>query len=659
MAINTRRIKNILFGEPFPTRAEIHERLDKVRALAIFASDPISSNAYATEAIMSVLILLGAGALRMTLFIGLAVMALVLLVVFSYTQTILHYPKGGGAYIVTKDNLGTLPSLFAAAALMIDYVLTVSVSVSAGVRAITSAIPSLFPHSVALALLAILLLTWINLRGVRESGTVFALPTYAFVVGVLAIVILGLVRITGIFGAAPPVLPQHTFEVAQSTGQITQFLYIWLILRAFAAGCTALTGIEAISDGVAAFKPPESKNAATTMIAMGIIAMSLFLGITFVATHIGLVPIEHESILSQMARAVTGNMPGGGFISGWVQLFTMLILVLAANTGFQDFPRVGSFLAADGFMPRWVQNRGDRLVYNSGIIMLAFLAAIIVVIFRANEIHMLPLYALGVMLGFTLSQISMVKLFNKIMKLKPGETAQTTVTTIHHEAHAKWKRLLPGFGSIVTGVVLVILIATKFMEGAWIVVVAIPLLVQLFRSIRKHYDMVAEGLSVRNFDSSQMRQYADVVIVPMADIHRGSLRALAYARQFSDNVRAISIITSPEQKERLQRRWDRFKDVTGDCELILIDYDYRDILTPLVNYIGDVTNKEFPGKLITVIVPEFIPGSFWASLLHNQTANILRIRLRGYEDVAVVDVPYHIRKHKSEPPTATQPTNEN
>ncbi|NOZ49173.1 MAG: APC family permease [Chloroflexi bacterium] len=657
MAITSQRIKRILIGEPFPTRAEIHERLDKVRALAIFASDPISSNAYATEAIMSVLVLMGAGALRITLPVGLAVMALVLLVVFSYTQTILHYPKGGGAYIVTKDNLGTLPSLFAAAALMIDYVLTVSVSVSAGIRAVTSAIPSLLPYSVGLALLAILLLTWINLRGMRESGTIFALPTYAFVVGVLVIIVLGLVRIFGVFGAAAPVLPSHTSELAQSTGQISQFLYIWLILRAFAAGCTALTGIEAISDGVAAFKPPESKNAATTMIAMGITAMTLFLGITFVATHVGLVPIESESILSQMAHAVTNGVPGADFIYGWVQLFTMLILILAANTGFQDFPRVGSFLAADGFMPRWVQNRGDRLVYNSGILMLAFLASIIVIIFRANEIHMLPLYALGVMLGFTLSQISMVKLFNKIKQLKPGETAQTKVTTIHYETHATWKRFLPAFGSVVTGLVLIALILTKFVEGAWIVVVTIPLLVQLFRAIRKHYDTVAAGLSLRDFDSSTMREYADVVIIPMGDIHRGTLRAIRYAKQFSPNIRAISIVTSPEQKERLLRRWNRFPDVTDSCELNIIDYDYRDILTPLVDYIAHVTREEFPGEIVTVIVPEFIPGSFWANLLHNQTANILRMRLRGYEDVAVVDVPYHLRKHKTAPPTATQPTN--
>ena len=643
--LSRKKIKKLLFGEPFPTRAEVHERVDKVRGLAIFASDPISSNAYATEAIMSVLVLMGAAALHLTMPIAITVALLVLLVVFSYIQTILHYPKGGGAYMVTKDNLGTLPSLFAAAALMIDYVLTVAVSVSAGVSAITSALPALFPYSVWLALLAIALLTWINLRGVRESGTIFAIPTYAFVGGILFIVLLGIVRLFGVFGAPPPLIIEHPMPI--TAGQIGHFLFLWLVLRAFAAGTTALTGIEAISDGVAAFKKPESKNAAETMVAMGVIAMSLFIGITFVATQLHITPVEEQTVLSQMARAVTGGMPGGNFIYGWVQLFTMLILVLAANTGFQDFPRVGSFLAADGFMPRWIQNRGDRLVYNAGIGVLAVISAVIVIIFKANEIHMLPLYALGVMLGFTLSQFGMVRLFNKIMQLKPGESADTKVTTIHYDPHASWKRFIPALGSLVTFIVLVILIITKFVEGAWIVVLSIPVLVLMFRTIRRHYDIVAEELSVRDFDASQMRCYADVVIIPMGDVHRGTLRALRYAKHFSKNVRALAISTSDESRERLERRWNRFPEVTAGCELIIIDYEYRDILTPLVEYIASVTNEEYPGEIVTVVVPEFIPDAAWEHLLHNQTANILRVRLRQYEDVAVVDVPFHIRKKRN------------
>lgn len=643
MTISYSRLKRILFGEPFPTRAEIHERLDKVRALAIFASDPISSNAYATEAIMSVLILIGVGALWLTLPIALGVMTLVLLVVFSYTQTILHYPRGGGAYIVTKDNLGTMPSLFAAAALLIDYILTVSVSVSAGVRAITSAVPELFPYSVWLALLAIIILTWVNLRGVRESGTIFALPTYAFVGGVLVVILIGLTRLWGVLGVSPPVVLTPAHAVPEAAGPVGQFLFLWLVVRAFAAGCTALTGIEAISDGVAAFKPPESKNAAKTMVAMGIIAMTLFVGITYVATHLNLIPFEEESILSQLSRAVTSGLPGGQVIYVWVQFFTMMILILAANTGFQDFPRVSSFLANDGFMPRWMQNRGDRLVYNYGITILAVLASIIVIVFRANEISMLPLYALGVMLGFTLSQTSMVLLFNKINRLKPGETANTQVTTIHFDPLAKWKRLLPGFGAVVTGLVLLALIITKFTEGAWLVVVAIPLLVWMFRTIRHHYDAVADQLSLQEFELTQLHQIADVAIMPVGDIHRGTLRAIRYAKQISGDVRAVSIATNEEMRARILRRWERFSVVTKGVELIIIDYEYRDLLTPLVTYITEVTTREFPGQITTVIVPEFVPDSLWAQLLHNQTANILRLRLRQLQDVIVIDVPYHVR----------------
>ncbi len=642
MTISYAKIKRIIFGEPFPTRAEIHERLDKVRALAIFASDPISSNAYATEAIMSVLLLISVGALRLTLPLALGIMTLVLLVVFSYTQTILHYPKGGGAYIVTRDNLGVTPSLFAASALLIDYILTVSVSVSAGVRAITSALPQLFPYSLWLALLAIILLTWINLRGIRESGSIFALPTYAFVGGVLLIVFIGLGRLFGVFGAAAPEAVTVPPRLAETAGNVGGFLYVWLLVRAFAAGCTALTGIEAISDGVAAFKPPESKNAAQTMIAMGVIAMSLFIGITYLATHLHLIPFEQESILSQLARSVTTGVPGGGIIYAWVQFFTMMILVLAANTGFQDFPRVSSFLANDGFMPRWMQNRGDRLVYNAGITVLAVVAAVVVIVFRANEIRMLPLYALGVMLGFTLSQAGMVRLFTKISKLKPGETAQTRMTTIHYEAHAGWMRLLPAFGSLVTFVVLVALVVTKFMEGAWVVVVAIPLIVWLFRSINSHYATVANQLSTRDFHPSQIRAIADIVIIPVGDIHRGTLRAIRYARQISNNVQAVSILTNPDFEARIRRRWARFPDVTTGVELRLIEYEYRDILTPLVDYISRVSLEEYPGQLVTVVVPEFLTDSFWGQLLHNQTANFLQRRLRGNDGIVIVDVPYLI-----------------
>ncbi len=628
-------LKRKLIGEPFPTRADVDERLDKKRALAVFASDPISSNAYATEAIMSVLILMGSAALALTLPLGLGIAFLVLFVIFSYIQTILHYPDGGGAYTVAKDNLGTIPSLFAASALLLDYILTVSVSVSAGIRAITSAVPATFEYRLVLALLAIAILTWVNLRGVRESGTIFAVPTYAFVAGVLLVITMGLARYTGLLGAAPLTPEVHDVAAARP---LTSFLTIWLILRAFAAGCTALTGIEAISNGVKAFKIPESINAAKTMVVMGVIAMSLFLGITFLSTQLNLLPTEEESILSQMTRSITG----GGPVYYWVQFFTMMILILAANTGYQDFPRLSSYLARDGFMPRWMQNRGDRLVYNGGIIVLATLASLLVIAFDADEIAMLPLYALGVMLSFTISQYGMSRLMGKVGQLKPGGSAFTGVTTIHYEPGWHWKRLVNLIGSIVTGIVLIVLIVTKFVEGAWVIVIAIPLVVYLLHSIQQHYVGIRQALSTQDLTLDMLHEIADVAIVPMADIHRGTLRALRYARRISHDVRAVTIVTDDEQKERFMVRWQRFPEMTNDVNLQCIEYEYRDILTPLVDYIEKVSSQEFPDRLITVVIPEFVPESFTGHLLHNQTANILRVRLRGLKNVVVIDVPFHV-----------------
>jgi amino acid transporter len=638
--MNYSSVKRILIGKPFPTRADIHERLDKVRALAVFASDPISSNAYATEAIMGVLILLGSDALALTMPIAIGIALLVLLVIFSYVQTILHYPQGGGAYTVAKDNLGKMPSLFAAAALLTDYILTVSVSVSAGIRALTSAFPDLFDYRVGLALAAIVILTWVNLRGVRESGTVFALPTYAFVGGVLVVIGVGLIRYFGLFGFEPLVREAPHIEAVNT---FTSFAYVWLILRAFAAGCTALTGIEAISNGVQAFKPPESINAAKTMVWMGVMAMSLFLGISFLATHLAIIPTHEDSVLSQMTRLVSG----GGALYYWVQFFTMMILILAANTGYQDFPRLGSFLAHDGFLPRWMQNRGDRLVFSSGILVLAILSSLLVVIFQADEIAMLPLYALGVMLSFTLSQAGMVRLMGKISRVPPGETVQTGATTIHYEPGWWWKRAVNTVGAITTGIVLIVLIATKFIDGAWLIVVAVPGIVWLLRAVNDHYLRVAEALRTRTLSPQDLQDIADVVIIPIADVHRGTLRALKYGKRISTDVRAVSIITSPEQREQIHRRWNRFPELTAGVQLVLIDYDYRDILQPLVDYIHQVNNVEFPDQLITVVIPEFVPASLQGQLLHNQTANFLRFRLRGEEDIVVIDVPYLIKREPS------------
>ncbi|MBT3712258.1 MAG: APC family permease [Anaerolineae bacterium] len=641
--MNTSKFKHALFGEPFPTSMALHERLDKVRGLAIFASDPISSNAYATEAVMSILIVMGSGALAMTMPIVMAIAALVLIVVFSYIQTILHYPNGGGSYIVAKDNLGTLPSLIAAGALLTDYSLTVSVSVSAGIRAIVSAFPEIYDYRVLLALGTIALLTWMNLRGVRESGSVFALPTYAFIGGVFLIIVIGLARSFELFGAAP-ILPQ-AISGEMLTEDLTQLGMIWILLRAFAAGCTALTGIEAISDGVQAFQPPESKNAAQTMVAMGIIAMTLFVGISFLSTRLNLIPAHHDSLLSQLTRTIAGE----GFLYYWVQIFTMLILVLAANTGYQDFPRLGYFLARDKFMPRWMTNQGDRLVFNGGIITLAIISSIVVIIFQADEFAMLPLYAIGVMLSFTISQAGMVKLMSKVSKLKPGETLDTLETHLHHEKGWQWKRIVNAVGALTTAIVFVVLVVTKFAEGAWIIVVVIPLIIYMFYSINQHYASVANSLSTRTIEEREISDVADVVILPIGDVHRGTLRALQFAEKISSDVRAVYISTDPSLKERFLQRWKKFPTLTEKVNLIGIDYDYRDFLTPLIEYIEQVNNVEFPDHSITVVIPEILTNSLTSSVLHNKTALLLRNRLRQNLDIIIIEIPLHILPPEKKP----------
>ena len=628
-------LKHIIIGDPFPSSRESHERLDKVRGLAIFASDTISSNAYATEAIMTVLIILGSGALAMTLPIALAVAGLVLLVVLSYIQTILHYPDGGGSYTVAKDNLGELPALMAAAALLIDYIMTVSVSTAAGVRAVTSAFPETYPYRIWIALAALLLIAWMNLRGVRESGAVFAFPTYGFVIGVLVMLAVGMARYLGLFGLPPLTIDTET--VAPMT-TLTGFALIWLVLRAFSGGCTALTGIEAISNGVKAFKHPESKNAATVMVAMAAIAMVLLIGISFLATYLHLIPEESESILSQLSRDVAGT----GFIYYWVQIFTAGILFMAANTGFQDFPRLSYFLARDNYLPRWFQNRGDRLVFSSGIFALTLISALVLIFFQADEIRMLPLYALGVMMAFSLSQSGMFRLMGRIAHLKPGETIKTKVTTIHYEKGVQWKRFLNAVGALVTAGVFVVLLFTKFLEGAWFIAVIIPVVIYFFYSVNKHYERVSHALSTENLDPQKFSGVADVVIVPIADIHRGSLLALEYAKRLSGDVRVLSIVTDQASRDHIMERWERFSVCTSCTKLEMINYDYRDVLTPIVDYIIQVNTVEFPHKLITVVIPEFIPERWFARFFHNQTAAALRYRLRQFKDVIIIEVPFKI-----------------
>lgn len=521
------RLRRAIIGRPLHTAEAPHQRIGKVKALAVFSSDALSSTAYATEEILRVLILAGTAAYAFVVPIGAAIVALLAIVIFSYRQTIHAYPHGGGTYIVTKDNLGTGPALLAAAALLSDYVLTVAVSISAGVAAITSAFPSLYPYRVELAVTAILLLTVINLRGVRESATIFMLPTYAFIICVGALILLGLASLVGIVPTPHPV--RH--EVPAPSSPLTLFL----ILRAFASGSTALTGVEAIADGVPAFKEPQAENARTTLLAMGLILGFLFSGITLLSYHFHLVPSERETIVSQLARTLVDDSP----FYYVVQAATALILFLGANTAFADFPRLAYFLARDRFLPRQFRFQGDRLAFSTGIVTLGLFTSLLVVIRQASVSALIPLYAVGVFTAFTLSQSSMV--------VHWWRSANGSLR------HLSWHSLvINGIGAIATGVVTVVVVVTKFVHGAWMVVLLIPALIGMMLAIHHHYVSVAEQLRVTTDEVRRRLRFGlrrSVAIVPIASLNRASLTALAYARSIADDVVAVMWQPSPSREK--------------------------------------------------------------------------------------------------------------
>jgi amino acid transporter len=542
-----------------------------------------------------------------------------MIVALSYRQTIHAYPKGGGGYIVSRENLGETPGLIAAAALLIDYVLTVAVSISAGVAAITSlggtwGFPWIADYAVEIALFLIMLISLANLRGIKESGAIFSAPTYVFVGSMLVMISFGLVRL--VIGGVGPVEQPVPVEF-----HTTEAIGIWLVLRAFAAGCTALTGIEAISDGVPAFKEPESKNASATLMTMAGLLTIMFLGITFLASSLGAVPNEvtHETIVSQVARTIFGDGP----IYGLIQIATAMILVLAANTAYADFPRLASFLSRDRFLPRQFSSRGDRLVFSNGILALGFFAALLVVLFQANEIALLPLYAIGVFISFTLSQSGMVR-----YQLRKRELG--------------WKRgaLISGAGAVVTGVVMVVLGITKFTHGAWAVLLLIPVLVLIFRAIQKHYQNVAQQLSLTNATLPiPLRRHTAVVLV--SSIHKGVLPALQYARSIApDNVTAVYVDLDPESTEKLRTRWC---DWGCDIPLVVLESPYRSLLTPLLGYIEELENR-YGDDVVTVVLPEFVPAHWWEHLLHNQTGLLVKTALMFRRGSIVTSVPYRLER---------------
>ncbi len=601
-------VKYILIGSPLPSRAEIHERLTKIKALAIFASDAMSSVAYATEEILFVLVAAGSTALGFSVGISTAIALLLGIVAFSYRQTVLAYPSGGGSYIVSKDNLGTLPGLVAASALMLDYILTVAVSISAGTAAITSAFQSLLPYTVPIALLFVAIMVIGNLRGIRESGNIFAAPTYVFIFGIAVLIAVGLFRL---FAGLPPVEQVRTAPIAGA-----EPVTLWLLLTAFSAGSVAMSGTEAISNGVPAFKPPESKNAAATLTVMATILGFFFLGISLLAWEYGVVPNAAETVVSQLGRAIFGK----NYVYYLLQFATMAILVLAANTSFADFPRLASILARDGFMPRQFAFRGDRLAFSYGIVALGILAAALIILFQGDTHLLIPLYAVGVFLAFTMSQAGMVIHWHKLRT--PGW---------QHSA------IINGVGATASAVVLLIAAVTKFERGAWIIVLLIPVLVAGFSTISRHYQVVEKELQLRvNGNGYRLGTLRQIVIVPLGGLNLASARALEFAHSISKQVNAVYVAQSEQEASDLREKLSRFDP---ELKLIILESPYRTFIDPLLAYI-DAVHEQDKDAFITVIVPEFITAHWWQRFLHNGTAERLNRALKPHPNVAVVNVPY-------------------
>lgn len=603
-------IKRILFGKPLTTDRVIHERLSKKKALAIFSSDNISSVAYATEAILLSFSLaaIPANGYPWTVAITLGIIGILWMVTFSYLQTINTYPGGGGAYTVAKENLGDNMGLVAGAALIIDYILTVAVSIAAGVAAVTSAFPSLIPYRVFIANAAIILLMIMNLRGVRESGTIFAVPTYIFIFSVIAMFFgLGFLAMNG--------SPVETRPLTPST---LEGVGIWMLLVAFSSGCAALTGVEAISNGVKAFKQPEQKNARTTLVYMGILLSIMFLGISYFSHVYSIVPNETETVLSQLARQIN-FMP----FYYLLQASTAGILFLAANTSFNAFPMVTSLMAEDRYLPRQLASRGDRLVFSNGILGLALASIILVTVFDADVHVLIPMYAIGVFTGFSLSQAGMVKYWHK-----------------NKGPHWQWSAIINGIGCTATVITLAIIVATKFSHGGFVVIALIPLFVMQFRRIKYHYLIVGNQLRLVGPPPTINPPAAHHVIIPVSGIHKGVLEALHYARSISKDISACYIDITPRITQRIIVDWKKYG---MGVELKILPSPYRSVIRPLLNFVEDETRR-VPNGMITVIIPEFVTARWWQTLLHNQTAIVIRAALAFKKRVVVTSVRYHLTK---------------
>lgn len=618
-----------LIGRHLATADAPHQTIGKAVGLAVFASDALSSTAYATQEILVVLAVAGTAAFGYALPISVAIVFLLAIVTLSYEQTIHAYPGGGGAYIVSRDNLGERPAQLAAAALLTDYILTVAVSVSAGVAQITSAFPALMTWRVVLAVAFVMLITLVNLRGVKESGRAFAVPTYFFLAMMAGTVLLGLAR--HVLGSLPQVEAPPPLEMAETLAPVGLFL----LLHAFANGTTALTGVEAISNGIPAFREPRSRNAGLTLLVMSTILGTLFLGITFVAVHIGAVPSEAETVISQLARTVYGGR-GAAYLA--TMAAATLILVMAANTAFADFPRLGALVAADGFLPRQLTYRGSRLVFSRGILALGILASALIAAFGASVTALIPLYAVGVFISFTLSQSGMAHRWWKSGRLGVGQERAEPGSVVRHDPAWGRKLVVNAFGAVCTAVVAGVFAVTKFSHGAWIVLVLMPALMFGFSIVHRHYGSVARRLSLEAYGAPPRLRRQRVVLL-VSGVHRGTLAALQYARALSPDVTAVHVSIDPEEADRLREKWAAWGD---GVRLVILDSPYRLLVEPLLAYIAALDERREPDEVITIVVPHFVPRRWWHNALHANTAFWLRMALVFKRGIVIVDVPYQL-----------------
>lgn len=621
-----RNISHFLIGRPLQTADAPHETIGKAVGLAVFASDALSSNAYATQEILVILAAAGTTAFGYVVPISMVIVALLAIVVISYEQIIHAYPNGGGAYIVAYDNLGRFPALVAGAALLTDYILTVSVSVSSGVAQIVSAYPQLFAYRVPIAVACVGFITLLNLRGVRESGAAFAIPSYFFIVVMFLTIGTGLVRtLTGTLGTV--VNPPAIEHFGEALSGVTAFL----LLHAFSSGTAALTGVEAISNGITAFKEPRSRNAGITLIWMAFILAALFLGISFLARQVQAVPSEAETVISQLARTVFG---GQGVPYLMVIIGTTVILILAANTAFAGFPRLSAMLASDGFLPRQLTFRGSRLVYSYGIVSLGALASFLIIVFQASVTRLIPLYAIGVFLSFTLAQAGMARRWWRVGQLKNAPSPE-----LKYDPRWSLKMVSNGFGAVCTGIVMFVFAVTKFRDGAWVVLILTPLLIGMFLWVKSHYTTLASRLSLENYGEPPPYDVRHRVIVPISNVHQGTLAALRYARMLSDDVTAVHVSMDPEDTEKVRKKWETWGRGT---RLVIVDSPYRLFLEPLLDYIKEILSARQPNETITIIVPHFVPEHKIHNALHMQTAEMLRRELLSTPGVVITEVPYQV-----------------